>query len=75
MYEVSTREMPERSLLCLKRSVAGERAAWAFGKEVSDESDGPVEWCRPVPADEAEALAARCRELTLRAEPPTRRRS
>jgi DNA-binding transcriptional MerR regulator len=36
--------------------------------EVSQDSDGPVEWCRPVPADEAEALAARCPELTLRAE-------
>jgi hypothetical protein len=28
-----------------------------------------MEWCRPVPADEAEALAARCPELTLRSEP------
>jgi DNA-binding transcriptional MerR regulator len=96
MYEVSTREMPERSLLCLKRSVAGVDRAWAFGKEfiallrrhqlpqlqgragaffciywgeVSEDSDGPMEWCRPVPLDEAEALAARCPELTLRAEP------
>jgi DNA-binding transcriptional MerR regulator len=95
MYEVSTREMPERSLLCLKRNVTGDQA-WAFGKEfiallrhyrlpriegragaffciywgeVSEDSDGPLEWCRPVPADEAEALAARCPELTLRAEP------
>jgi DNA-binding transcriptional MerR regulator len=96
MYEVSTREIPERSLLCMKRNVAGEKAAWAFGKEfigllrhyqlpqipgragaffcifwgeVSEDSDGPMEWCYPVPADEAEALAARCPELTLRAEP------
>ena len=96
MYEVSTREMPDRRLLCLKRSVAGQDQAWAFGKEfiallrhyqlpqlpgragaffciywgeVSEDSDGPMEWCRPVPADEAEALAARCPELTLRAEP------
>lgn len=96
MYDVSTREMPDRSVLCLKRNVAGEKAAWAFGKEfiallrhyqlpqipgragaffcifwgeVSEDSDGPMEWCRPVPADEAEALAARCSELTLRAEP------
>jgi DNA-binding transcriptional MerR regulator len=96
MYEVSTREMPERSLLCLKRNVAGRDQAWAFGKEfigllrhyqlpqiqgragaffciywgeVSEDSDGPVEWCRPVPPDEAEALAARCPELTLRSEP------
>jgi hypothetical protein len=32
MYEVATREMPGRSLLCLKRSV-GEQGQWAFGKE------------------------------------------
>lgn len=96
MYEVSTRDISERALLCIKRNVAGEKAAWAFGKEfiallrryqlppipgragaffcifwgeVSEDSDGPMEWCRPVPADEAEALAARCPELTLRAEP------
>ena len=96
MYEVSTREMPERRLLCLKRNVARVDQAWAFGKEfiallrhyqlprmegragaffciywgeVSEDSDGPMEWCRPVPADEADALAARCPELTLRAEP------
>ena len=33
MYEVSTREMPERRLLCVKRNVAGADKAWAFGKE------------------------------------------
>ncbi|MGH3191950.1 MAG: MerR family transcriptional regulator, partial [Streptosporangiaceae bacterium] len=32
MYEVATREMPERSLLCLKRHVE-EEGMWAFGKE------------------------------------------
>jgi DNA-binding transcriptional MerR regulator len=96
VYEVKTREIPERSLLCVKRNVAGEKAAWAFGKEfiallrhykfpliegragaffqifwgeVSEDSDGPIEWCRPVPPDQAEALAARCPELTLRTEP------
>jgi DNA-binding transcriptional MerR regulator len=96
MYEVSTREIPKRSLLCVKRHVAGADKAWAFGKEfiallrqyqlpqiegragaffciywgeVSEDSDGPMEWCRPVPLDEAEALATRCPELTLRAEP------
>ena len=96
MYEVSTREIPDRSLLCVKRNVLGRDRAWAFGKEfigllrhyrmpwiegragaffciywgeVSEDSDGPMEWCRPVPADEAEVLAARCAELTLRAEP------
>jgi len=96
VYEVKTREIPDRSLLCVKRNVTGEKAAWAFGKEfiallrhykfpqiegragaffqifwgeVSEDSDGPIEWCRPVPADQAEALAARCPELTLRTEP------
>jgi DNA-binding transcriptional MerR regulator len=96
VYEVKTRAIPERSLLCVKRNVTGEKAAWAFGKEfiallrhykfpqiegragaffqifwgeVSEDSDGPIEWCRPVPADQAEALAARSPELTLRTEP------
>jgi len=96
VYEVKTREIPERSLLCVKRNVTGEKAAWTFGKEfiallrhykfpqidghagaffqifwgeVSEDSDGPIEWCRPVPTDQAEALAARCPELTLRTEP------
>jgi hypothetical protein len=32
MYEVATREMPERSLLCLKRTVAVQEQ-FAFGKE------------------------------------------
>ena len=32
MYEVATREMPARSLLCLKRNV-DEAGAWALGKE------------------------------------------
>jgi DNA-binding transcriptional MerR regulator len=95
MYEVATREMPERSLLCLKRNV-DEQGMWAFGKEFiailrerplpeiegregasfciywawpSADSDGPVEWCRPVPAAEAPALAEHYPELTLRTEP------
>jgi DNA-binding transcriptional MerR regulator len=95
MYEVATRDVPERALLCLKRNVDAE-GAWALGKEfvgimqsrptprvegeaggaftiyygeVSEDSDGPVEWCRPVPADQAEALAAHYPELTLRTEP------
>jgi DNA-binding transcriptional MerR regulator len=95
MYEVATRDVPERALLCLKRNVDAE-GAWALGKEfvgimqsrplprlegetgwgfaiyygeVSQDSDGPVEWCRPVPADQAEALAAQYPELTLRTEP------
>ncbi len=32
MYVVTTREIPERSLLCLKRNV-DEQGAWALGKE------------------------------------------
>jgi DNA-binding transcriptional MerR regulator len=96
--EVSTREMPQRSILCLKRNV-NEPGAWAFGKEfigiirdprlprlegregavfsiywaqVSADSDGPVEWCKPVPEAEAEALAEQFPELTLRIEPAHR---
>ena len=98
MYEVATREMPERSLLCLKRNV-DEQGMWAFGKEfiailrqrplpkiegregamfciywgwASADSDGPVEWCRPVPEVEAHALAEHYPELTLRTEPAHR---
>jgi DNA-binding transcriptional MerR regulator len=92
MYEVGARQMPRRSLLCLKRNV-DQPGAWALGKEfagiardprlprlkgregaafciywgqVSADSDGPVEWCKPVPDTEAEALAAQFPELTLR---------
>lgn len=96
MYEVNTRELPERSLLCLKRHVDGYDEVWATGKEfvalfrerplprmdgragapfqiyhgeVSEDSDGPIEWCRPVPDDHADEFAARFPELTLRTEP------
>ena len=95
MYEVATREIPDRSLLCLKRNV-DEEGAWALGKEfiailrerplpkmngregamfsiywseVSADSDGPVEWCKPVPEETAKALASHYPELTLRTEP------
>ena len=98
MYEVATRDIPERSLLCVKRNV-DEQGAWAFGKEfiailrerplpkiegregaffciywgqVSADSDGPVEWCRPVPETQAHALAKGYPELTLRTEPAHR---
>ena len=98
MYEVGTREMPERSLLCLKRNV-DEQGAWALGKEfiailrerplpkmegregamfsiywgeVSADSDGPVEWCKPVPESDAKALASHYPELSLRTEPAHR---
>jgi DNA-binding transcriptional MerR regulator len=98
MYEVNTRDISERSMLCLKRNV-DERGAWALGKEfiailrerplpkmegregamfsiywgeVSADSDGPVEWCKPVPEGEATALALQYPELTLRTEPKHR---
>jgi DNA-binding transcriptional MerR regulator len=95
MYEVALREIPERSLLCVKRNVE-QQEMWAFGKEfiailrerplpkmegregaffciwwglVNDDGDGPIEWCKPVPAAQAEALASRYPELSLRTEP------
>jgi DNA-binding transcriptional MerR regulator len=98
VYEVATREIPERSVLCLKRNV-DEKGAWALGKEfiaimrerplprmegregaafaifwgeVSADSDGPVEWCKPIPESDAKALASHYPELTLRTEPPHR---
>jgi DNA-binding transcriptional MerR regulator len=96
MYDVQTREMPSRSILCRKRNVAGESGAWAFGKEcigllkdrppariegpagatycifwgeVTNDSDGPLEWCRPVPDEQAATLAACYPEFSLRSEP------
>jgi DNA-binding transcriptional MerR regulator len=98
MYEVATREIPERSLLCLKRNV-DPQGAWALGKEfiavlrerplpkmegregamftiywgeVSADSDGPVEMCKPVPEEKAKALASHYPELSLRTEPAHR---
>jgi DNA-binding transcriptional MerR regulator len=98
VLDIATREVPERSLLCLKRSV-DPQGEWALGKEfiallrdrqlpqlegregaafaifwgeVSEDSDGPVEWCRPVPQTEAAALAAKYPDLTLRTEPAHR---
>jgi DNA-binding transcriptional MerR regulator len=99
MYEVETREIPGRSLLCLKRNVDGEAGAWALGKEfvglfkerpvppmqgrsgamfciywgeVNDDSDGPLEWCYPVPAEKIESLAAAFPGLSPRTEPAHR---
>jgi DNA-binding transcriptional MerR regulator len=43
-----------------------------FWSEVSEDSDGPIEWCRPVPHADAEALAAQYPDLTLRTEPAHR---
>jgi DNA-binding transcriptional MerR regulator len=54
MYEVATREIPERSLLCLKRNVA-EQEMWAFGKEFI-----AILRERPLPKIEGREGAAMC---------------
>ena len=40
-----------------------------YHAEVTEDSDGPVEWCWLVPGDQAAAIAARFPDLTLRTEP------
>ena len=98
MHEVSLRDIPARSLLCLLRHASSEQEVWAMGKEVlgmlkaqpvpvpriegvagaafliyygevNQDSDGPVEFCWPVPPDQAGQLAASLPGLTLRTEP------
>ncbi len=96
MYEVATRQISGRSLLCLLRHVDNDEGVVATGKEfigifrerpaprmpgragavfliyhgqVTEDSDGPVEWCRPVPDEQAEEIAASYPELSLRTEP------
>ena len=54
MYEVATREIPERSLLCLKRNV-DEQEPWAFGKEFI-----AILRDRPLPKIEGREGAAFC---------------
>jgi DNA-binding transcriptional MerR regulator len=96
MYEVTVRDIPERSLLSrisrvhqdelesltrelfihrLRRGgvpriegIAGAPFTIYHG-EVSGDSDGPVEWCWPVPEDRAAEMAAGFPDLTLRTEP------
>ncbi len=94
MYEVATRAIGARSLLCSHRHVTHDQAI-LFGREfitrfrtqsvpriegiagapfviyygqVSADSDGPVEWCRPVPGADVERIAAAFPDLTLRTE-------
>jgi DNA-binding transcriptional MerR regulator len=54
MYEVAMREIPERSLLCLKRNVE-EQEMWAFGKEFM-----AILRERPLPKIEGREGAALC---------------
>ncbi|MEU5259253.1 helix-turn-helix domain-containing protein [Amycolatopsis sp. NPDC021455] len=99
MYEVTVRDIPERSLLSrisrvhqdelesltrelfihrLRRGgvprVEGMAGApfVIYHGEVSGDSDGPVEWCWPVPEDRAAEIAAGFPDLTLRTEPAHR---
>lgn len=94
MYDVSVRDMPARSLLCVLRHAHTDEL-FALGRdliarvrpvappspgdpvtapfvifhgEVSEDSDGPVEWCWPVPADQAGQIAGQFPDLALRAE-------
>jgi hypothetical protein len=48
--------------------IAGAPFTIYYG-EVSGDSDGPVEFCWPVPDDQAAEIAARFPDLTLRTEP------
>jgi hypothetical protein len=40
-----------------------------YWSEVSEDSEPPLEWCRPVPGDRARDLADQVPELSLRTEP------
>ncbi|MEY9965125.1 DNA-binding transcriptional MerR regulator [Streptacidiphilus sp. MAP12-16] len=98
MFQVATREVGQRTLLCALRhvtvaeigefstsmvlrlgdgSVPGVRGLegapfMVYHGEVDADSDGPVEWCRPVPAEAADELAARYPDLTIRQDPAHR---
>jgi DNA-binding transcriptional MerR regulator len=94
-YAVSTRSLPDRSVLAQTRhlhideqtavreefvgnlrhagikplpGVAGAPFIIYYG-DVSADSDGPIEWCWPVPEDRAPELAKRFPDLTLRTDP------
>jgi DNA-binding transcriptional MerR regulator len=55
MEEVTTRDIPSRSLLCLKRAVDGQPGAWTLGKEFV-----ALLRARPLPCMEGRAGAAFC---------------
>ncbi|MGO9872712.1 MAG: hypothetical protein ACLPVY_02845 [Acidimicrobiia bacterium] len=48
--------------------IAGAAFVIYYG-QVNDDSDGPIEWCRPVPDDAADEIAAKFPSLALRTEP------
>jgi DNA-binding transcriptional MerR regulator len=56
-------------------SLEPEAAAQRIGAHwtvIGDDSDGRLEWCRPVPAEQAQQLAIHVPELALRDEPAHR---
>jgi DNA-binding transcriptional MerR regulator len=94
MYQVATRTIGARSLLCLHRhatqdqllglgrgfitrfyeqqvarveGIEGSTFVIYYG-QVNADSDGPVEWCRPLPGADAERIAADFPDLALRTE-------
>jgi DNA-binding transcriptional MerR regulator len=78
MGRVHQDELEEKSRELFIRRLAGARVPRAEGiagapftifyGEVSGDSDGPVEWCWPVPDDRAAEIAAQFPDLTLRVE-------
>ena len=64
---------PDQETQPLARLQGREGAAFSiYWGEVSADSDGPMEWCKPVPVDEAVALASQYPELSLRTGPAHR---
>jgi hypothetical protein len=57
-----------RGGLARVEGIAGAPFTIYYG-EVNGDSDGPVEFCWPVPSDQAAETAARFPDLTLRTEP------
>ncbi|WP_042399102.1 MerR family transcriptional regulator [Streptacidiphilus carbonis] len=55
-------------------SLSGMEGApfFIYHGEVDQDSDGPIEWCRPIPDEAAEAMAARFPDLTIRQDPAHR---
>ena len=77
--QAETRHAAQRKLVALIRDqrlprIEGREGAVLsiYWGQVSADSDGPIDWCKPVPDAAAEGLAAQFPELTLRVEPAHR---
>jgi DNA-binding transcriptional MerR regulator len=68
-----TVEMVTR-LGCTVPSLTGMEGApfYIYYGEVDEDSDGPIEWCRPIPDEAAVDMAARFPDLTVRQDPAHR---